>query len=205
VSPGAGGAADPWRRRVDDVARLVLDVAMPAAPTLGEGRLVCLDGPAGSGKSTLAASVAEAASREGTARVVHVDDLLEGWGGLSTLDRAVGELLGLLAVGRASGFRPHDWCTGGSLPWTTVAPVDLLCLEGVGAWSLGHAHLVTVLVWVDLPEGLRRDRAGARDGDLSWWDDWARDEARVHARERTREHAGIHVVGDAHELRVELR
>ena len=38
----------------------VLDHALAQPPRLGDGRLVCVDGPAGSGKSTLARAVAEA-------------------------------------------------------------------------------------------------------------------------------------------------
>ena len=41
-----------------EVAGVVVDLALRRPPTLGDGRLVCIDGPAGSGKTTLAAEVA---------------------------------------------------------------------------------------------------------------------------------------------------
>ena len=55
------------------VARSVVDRVLAAPPTLGPGRLVCIDGPAGSGKTTLAGAVAAAAPE---AYVVHCDELL---------------------------------------------------------------------------------------------------------------------------------
>ena len=48
-----------------DTARRVLDLALDRPPTLGHGRLVCVDGPAGSGKSTLAAALAHLAPARG--------------------------------------------------------------------------------------------------------------------------------------------
>ena len=44
----------------DATVAAVLAHAAAQPPLLGEGRLVCIDGPAGSGKSTLATALAEA-------------------------------------------------------------------------------------------------------------------------------------------------
>ena len=49
---------------------------LAAPPTLGPGRLVCIDGPAGSGKTTLARAVEQAVQGS---RLVQCDDLLHGW------------------------------------------------------------------------------------------------------------------------------
>ena len=198
---------DPWRRRVGDVADLVLGTVLGSEPTLGPGRLVCVDGPAGAGKSTLGGAVVGAAAGEGlTTALVHVDDLLGGWSGLPTVgSRIADDLLGPLRRGQPGGYRAHDGPRDAPGPWVDVAPVDLLCLEGVGAWSTAYAALVGTLVWVELPEPLRHARARARDRDVSWWDGWARDERTLHAREGTREASDVLVHGDEHELTVELR
>ena len=57
------------------VADEVADRVMAAPPTLGDGRLVCVDGPAGSGKTTLAAALADVVPG---AHVIHCDELLHG-------------------------------------------------------------------------------------------------------------------------------
>ena len=43
--------------RVEATARDLVRTVLDAPPTLGAGRLVCVDGPAGSGKTTLAAAL----------------------------------------------------------------------------------------------------------------------------------------------------
>lgn len=195
---------DPWQRRVDDVADLVLGATLTSPPTLGAGRLVCVDGPAGAGKSTLGAAVVAIAATEASAGLLHVDDILDGWSGLPKVGAEIGGLLEPLAGGKPARYRSYDWVAQQRGTWATVPPVDLLCLEGVGAWSRGFADLVTTLVWVDLPEGLRRTRAARRDQDLAWWDDWAEQERSLHRREGTRARADVLVEGDEHELTVVL-
>ena len=45
-----------------------------------------------------------------------------------------------------------------------MPPAPLLVLEGVGSGSRSHAGLITALVWVEVPAGLRLQRGLARDG-----------------------------------------
>ena len=76
-------------------------------PTLGAGRLVCIDGPAGSGKTTLAAAVADA--RRAGARVVHMDDLYEGWSGLPARRRPARRRCCARWPRAAGCYRRYDW------------------------------------------------------------------------------------------------
>ena len=130
-----------------DVAQVVVDLALSRPPTLADGRLVCVDGPAGSGKTTLAAEVAALVPG---AQVVHMDDLYAGWSGI---DHAVTDQLDSillpLAEGRAGSYRRFDWASDRFAETTTVQPGPLLVLEGVGSGTRAHADLCTVLVWVD--------------------------------------------------------
>jgi uridine kinase len=166
---------------VDLLARVL---ALP--PTLGGGRLVCIDGPAGSGKTTLAASF-------GDARVVHMDDLYPGWDGLPQVDAQLATLLRPLATGRPGTYRRYDWYAGAFAETVTVDPVPLLVLEGVGSGASGFGDLHTLLVWVEAPHDVRMRRGIERDGDAfaPHWEQWARDEAALFARERTRERADV--------------
>lgn len=178
-----------------DTARTVLDLARARPATLGEGRLVCVDGPAGSGKTTLASRVADLAP--GTV-VVHTDDLLAGWGGLPGLPGTLARLLEPLSRGEQGRWRRWDWHRDGWAEWHTVAPGGLLVVEGVGAWSPGYADLVTLLVWVEADAGERLRRGLARDGEAmrDHWLRWVHDEQHHHAAAGTRDAADVRVDGD---------
>lgn len=170
----------------------MLDLVDARAATLGAGRLICIDGPAGAGKTTLAAQVAELAS---AARIVHMDDLYEGWGGLPTIAVQLAGLLGPLAEGRPGSYRRYDWLRGEYAETVTVEPTPLLVLEGVGSGSSETAGLASVLVWLDAAYDVRMRRGIERDGDAfaPYWGAWAAAEAEHFARERTRERADLHL------------
>ncbi len=175
-------------------ADVVLSLALGRPPTLGQGRLICLDGPAGSGKTTLAADLA--ASAPGT-RVIHMDDLYDGWAGLPRVTDQLDSLLWPLSGGKVGTYRRYDWLTGAFAETVDVQPPPLLVLEGVGSGSIRHAGLVTVLAWVWAPADLRITRGLERDGEaaLGHWEQWMLDEAAHHARERTEERADVLVDG----------
>lgn len=191
-------AGEAWQRRVRDVADLVVWTTSMRPPTLAGGRLLCIDGPAGSGKSTLAAAVVEQAARLGSVSLVHLDDLLDGWGGLAqvsaTLER---DVLGPLRQGRMARYRRYDWHQERFAETGEVAPADLLVAEGVGSGASSYASLITTLVWVEAPQRLRLTRGLQRDGEavLPQWRRWMADEAALFARERTRERADLLVDG----------
>ena len=184
------------------VAR-VLELLAERAPTLGAGRLVCVDGPAGSGKTTLGEAVAQGFD-EGfdqvsprASRVLHMDDLFPGWSGLPRVDEQLEGLLSPLAEGRAGSYRRYDWLAGEFAETVTVDPVPLLVLEGVGSGASRFGSLQTVLVWVEAPYDERLRRGIERDGDAfaPHWEQWARDESDLFAREGTRERADVIVDG----------
>lgn len=171
----------------------MLDLALGRPATLGEGRLVCLDGPAGSGKTSLA----EALVGLGPASLVHLDDLYDGWAGLPRLADQLDALLLPLAAGEPGRYRRYDWANGRYAETVVVAPPRLLVLEGVGSGSRAHAHLTTVLAWVQAPEDLRLARGLERDGPSlePQWRRWMRDEAAHFAREGTAARADLVVDG----------
>jgi uridine kinase len=168
----------------------VLELLQSRPATLDGGRLLCIDGPAGSGKTTLAAQVAGLAP---DARVVHMDDLFEGWGGLTTVDSQLEGLLRPLATGRPGSYRRFDWHADRYAGTVTVEPAPLLVLEGVGSGSLVVADLATVLVWIDAAYETRMRRGIERDGDTfaPHWETWAAAEQEHFARNRTRERADL--------------
>jgi hypothetical protein len=174
-------------------AERVLALALERDPTLGSGRLVCVDGPAGSGKTTLADELAELSD----APVLHMDDLFEGWGGLPGVADQLETLLVPLSGGRSGSYRRWDWIGDAWAETVLVQPVPLLVLEGVGSGSARIAPLITVLAWVEVPYALRMARGLERDGGgvAEHWRQWALDEQELFARERTLERADVRLDG----------
>lgn len=169
------------------------------APTLGGGRLVCIDGPAGSGKTTLAETVVIAARRHlPSVALVHMDDLYEGWDGLPSLPALVRDaLIEPLTAGRPGRFRRWDWLLAARAEEHIVDPVSLLVLEGVGSGGLEYDDAITTLVWVEAPADARLARGIERDGEAlrPQWERWMVSEADHFLRQRTRERADVVVDG----------
>jgi hypothetical protein len=199
VDPATGPARTPPTRAsltrdlaaaLNGAAARVLDLAASRAPTLGDGRLVCHDGPAGSGKTSLAAAIADLSP---AATVVHLDDLYAGWDGLPEVGQQLDSLLEPLARGVTGRYRRYDWAAGRFAETVRVPPSPLLVLEGVGSGSAAHAGLATVTAWVVAPERLRRFRAVARDGEelAERWAAWAAAEAACFAASRVAERADL--------------
>ena len=176
-----------------EVARVVVDLAASRPPTLGDGRLVCIDGPAGSGKTTLAAAVAGLTG----AQVVHMDDLMRGWAGVSTTGPQLVTIAEPLAEGRAGSYHRFNWHLGRFDSQVPVPVAPWLVIEGVGSGNPVVADLVTVLVWVEVDDELRLARGLERDGremELHWRR-FMSTEAGVFASSRSRERADVLVDG----------
>jgi uridine kinase len=170
-------------------AARVLELTLEREPTLGRGRLICIDGPAGSGKTTLAAEVAELSD----APVLHMDDMFEGWRGLPRITSQLESLLRPLATGRSGSYQRWDWPGNAWAETILVPPAPLIVLEGVGSGSADVAELVTTLVWVEVPYDLRMARGLERGGIgvAENWQQWAVDEQELFTREGTRGRADV--------------
>ncbi len=176
-----------------DVATLILSLASARPATLGQGRLVCLDGPAGSGKTTLGAEVA----RRAGAHLIHGDDLMSGWRGLDAVGSQLAGLFSALAEGSPGSYQHYDWSAGRYDRSVEVPPGPWLVVEGVGSGAAELAAYITVLVWVEVADDLRLARGLERDGEeqRELWRQFMLDERELFARDRIRERADVVVDG----------
>jgi uridine kinase len=182
-----------------DATAAIVAFTWARPPTLGSGRLVCVDGPAGSGKTTLGAALLRGSAAR--ACLVHMDDVFEGWTGLAAaMDTVASSVVGPLRTGRPGRYHRYDWHRMRFAEERVVPPCDLLVVEGVGSGGRlhdGYDDAITCLVWVDAPSDVRLERGLLRDGveQRDQWLAWQQQEAAMFERERTRERADVVVDG----------
>jgi uridine kinase len=159
-------------------------------PRAGGTRVLAIDGLSGSGKSTLARELAGMLD----ARIIQLEQLYRGWDGLQDgIDLLVRAVLEPIAKRQTAHVPHYDWIAGAyAAPWE-LEPPEILIVEGVGSGAQAAARFASVLVWLELGEDRRRERALARDGDLfrPHWEGWAAQERALIERERTAARADI--------------
>ncbi len=177
---------------IEQVAARVL----AAEPRLGAVRLVVIDGPAGSGKTSYAATLAAAL---GSAQVIHMDDLYEGWDGLGHLvfDRLEHQVLAPSRAGQSARYQRYDWLRGAFGDWVDVGTGDVLVLEGVGAAARSVDPWAVLRIWVEAPRETRFRRGIERDGEAQFhhWLRWADREAAHFTADETRARADVLIDG----------
>ena len=173
-----------------------IGLALRAAPArAGKTRVVAIDGRSGAGKTTLAKRLR--AQLPG-APLVALEDLYGGWGGLEHgISLLAGEVLRPLAAGRAAVVPRYDWVSRGWADEWVLQPPEFLVVEGVGAGARAAARYESLLVWITADAVVRKQRALERDGELfaSRWNQWAAQEDRMLAREKTPARADFVVDG----------
>jgi len=173
----------------DVAASLVHEHANSRPPTLGAGRLICIDGPSGSGKTTLADQLVQLIP----ATVIHTDQLCPGWDGLRSVPAVLTALLAPLAAGLPGRYQEWDWIGDRPGGIVEVEPAPLLVIEGLGAGARELAGWTTTLVWLDADTAQRRTRGLERDGDSfrEHWDRWAAAERAYFDAESVSERANL--------------
>jgi uridine kinase len=164
--------------------------------------IVLIDGRAGSGKSTLALDLQNELFRSGESmpRVIHMDDLYEGWHGLAQgaeyLQRVV--LGPLLATGNSS-WQEYNWDKAMRDRWREFSGGTPLIVEGCGALNQYTSTVCQLSVWLDVPVEIRKQRWLERDGHIfdQYFDVWAAQELDFIAREKSPELAQFGLASSA--------
>ncbi len=156
--------------------------------------IVLIDGRAGSGKSTLAEALKNRLFKEGESlpRVIHMDDLYEGWRGLEAgADILRRLILSPLAKGVGASWQEWDWTLGERNKWREFRGGTPLIIEGCGALNRASAEHSELRVWLEAPEDVRFERWVAREGSSEHWAEWSAQELEFYARERSAELANL--------------
>ncbi|AAT89237.1 ATP-binding protein [Leifsonia xyli subsp. xyli] len=156
--------------------------------------VVLIDGPSGAGKSTLADLLVACWPGGETVRLIRMDDLYPGWGGLDAASAGLSEtLLGPLARTGRGRWRRWDWAAGEPGEWQSVEGPGPVVVEGCGTLARRSVPWAHLRLWLDADDALRKERALDRDGEtfVTHWDGWQRDFERYLAREDPRAAADL--------------
>ncbi|NKG19253.1 aminodeoxychorismate synthase component I [Paeniglutamicibacter sp. ANT13_2] len=155
-----------------------------------------IDGRSGAGKSTLAAELATQLRRHREVALFHLEDIYPGWDGLKAgTEDYVDQVLTPLARGDAAAWKSWDWNTNSFGPTSTLDSAPVIIIEGVGAGCAAARELLDVLIYVQVPDATRKQRALERDGEIfaAHWEQWAEQENLYLSADPVPEHADITV------------
>lgn len=158
--------------------------------------IILIDGRAGSGKSTLAALLQNQLFKDGETlpRLIHMDDLYEGWDGLQAgVDYLQRLILNPIVARRKASWQEFDWSLGQRDRWREFEGGTPLIIEGCASISRLAAEAAQIKIWVEADERVRYQRWVEREGNDDFFGRWAAQEVEFYARERSAELADVTV------------
>ena len=161
--------------------------------------IVLIDGRAGSGKSTFADKLQQQLFREGESapRVIHMDNIYEGWEGLSLgSDYLVRFILNPLARKETASWQDWSWVRNERSSWREFSGGTPLIVEGCGALSDRSKEHAYMSLWLEASEEERRQRWLERERHLDKFDFWAAQELDFYARGKSKSLADLVIQTD---------
>jgi uridine kinase len=161
--------------------------------------IVLIDGRAGSGKSTFAEQLQQQLFRDGESapRVIHMDNIFEGWEGLSLgSDYMVRFILNPLARKETASWQDWSWVKNERSSWREFSGGTPLIVEGCGALTERSKEHAFLSLWLEAREETRRARWIERERHLDKFDFWAAQELDFYAREKSKSLADLIIETD---------
>jgi uridine kinase len=150
--------------------------------------IVLIDGRAGSGKSTFAEALQQQLFRDGESapRVIHMDNIFEGWDGLSLgSDYMVRFILNPLSRRETASWQDWSWVKNQRSSWREFSGGTPLIVEGCGSLTERSKEHADICIWLEASEETRRERWIIRERHLEKFDFWAAQELDFYAREKS--------------------
>ncbi len=153
--------------------------------------LLAIDGPAGAGKTTFAAKLEAELSLHSTVKVIHMDDLYNGWD--NALSNPLAEILDRISTAHIAGrefvIKIFNWHTMAFDREERITPTDYLIIEGVGAAQQIVRETGATTYWLDIEPEIGLQRVLDRDGVHieAQMRQWQVDQDKHFARDETRE------------------
>ena len=183
--------------QLESITDQILELIDSGTPT----PIILVDGRTGSGKTTFAAALQNRLFQKGESapRVIHMDDLYEGWDGLQAgVDYLIRQVLSPLGRREGANWQEYDWDAGERAGvWREFRGGTPLIIEGVGSLSRIAAEQADITIWLEAEQSVRQariaDRKAEGDGDGSWFAMWSAQEADFYAREKSSEIADLSI------------
>lgn len=156
--------------------------------------IVLIDGRAGSGKSTFAEALQQQLFRDGESapRVIHMDNIFEGWEGLALgSDYMVRFILQPLARRETASWQDWSWVKNQRSSWREFSGGTPLIVEGCGSLTERSKEHSDISIWLEASEETRRERWLTRERHLDKFDFWAAQELDFYAREKSQSLADL--------------
>jgi uridine kinase len=161
--------------------------------------IVLIDGRAGSGKSTFAEALQQQLFRDGESapRVIHMDNIFEGWEGLALgSDYMVRFILQPLARRETASWQDWSWVKNQRSSWREFSGGTSLIVEGCGSLTERSKEHADISIWLEASEETRRERWIQRERHLDKFDFWAAQELDFYAREKSQSLADLVIKTD---------
>ena len=161
--------------------------------------IILIDGRAGSGKSTFAEALQQQLFRDGESapRVIHMDNIFEGWDGLALgSDYMVRFILQPLARRETASWQDWSWVKNHRSSWREFSGGTPLIVEGCGSLTERSKEHADISIWLEASEEVRRERWIQRERHLEKFDFWAAQELDFYAREKSQSLADLVVKTD---------
>ena len=175
----------------DDQLALIEKISSQVLELIDRGNqtpIVLIDGRAGSGKSTFAEALQQQLFRDGESapRVIHMDNIFEGWEGLALgSDYMVRFILQPLARQETASWQDWSWVKNQRSSWREISGGTPLIVEGCGSLTERSKEHADISIWLEASEETRRERWIQRERHLEKFDFWAAQELDFYAREKS--------------------
>jgi uridine kinase len=186
----------------DDQLALIEKISSQVLELIDRGNqtpIVLIDGRAGSGKSTSAEALQQQLFRDGESapRVIHMDNIFEGWDGLALgSDYMVRFILQPLARQETASWQDWSWVKNQRSSWREFSGGTPLIVEGCGSLTERSKEHADISIWLEASEETRRERWIQRERHLEKFDFWAAQELDFYAREKSQSLADLVIKTD---------